>query len=106
METGKPALTRTLGDESKPAKAQTVEATYRAPYLAHTPMEPMNCTARVASRGIEVWMPNQSPTLIRLAAAKTANVPQANVTVHTTFLGGGFGRRAEVDLVRQAMTCA
>ena len=46
MATGKPALTRTLGSESKPAKTQTVEATYRAPYLAHTPMEPMNCTAR------------------------------------------------------------
>ena len=52
MESGKPALTRTLGSESKPAaKTQTVEATYRAPYLAHTPMEPMNCTARArASR--------------------------------------------------------
>ena len=51
-------------------------------------------------------MPNQSPTLMRLLAAKTADVPQAEVTVHTTFLGGGFGRRAEVDLVRQAVTCA
>ncbi|HEY6715750.1 MAG TPA: xanthine dehydrogenase family protein molybdopterin-binding subunit [Reyranella sp.] len=106
METGKPALTRTLGDESKPAKTQTVEATYRAPYLAHTPMEPMNCTARVAKSGVDVWMPNQSPTLMRLAAAGTAHVRQADVTVHTTFLGGGFGRRAEVDLVRQAVTCA
>jgi isoquinoline 1-oxidoreductase beta subunit len=106
METGKPALTRTLGNEGKPAKAQTVEATYRAPYLAHTPMEPMNCTARVAKSGVDVWMPNQSPTLMRLAAAGTAHVRQADVTVHTTFLGGGFGRRAEVDLVRQAVTCA
>ena len=51
-------------------------------------------------------MPNQSPTLMRLIAAKTADMPQADVTVHTTFLGGGFGRRAEVDLVRQAVTCA
>jgi isoquinoline 1-oxidoreductase beta subunit len=106
IEAGDVALTRTLGNESKLTGNQVVEATYRAPYLAHTPMEPMNCTARVAPRGIEVWMPNQSPTLIRLAAAKTANVPQADVTVHTTFLGGGFGRRAEADLVRQAMTCA
>ena len=106
METGKPALTRTLGNQGKPAKAQTLEATYRAPYLAHTPMEPMNCTARVAKSGVDVWMPNQSPTLMRLAAAGTAHVRQADVTVHTTFLGGGFGRRAEVDLVRQAVTCA
>jgi len=111
METGKPALTRTLGSEGKPAKTQTVEAIYRAPYLAHTPMEPMNCTARFSNQktgkpGVEVWMPNQSPTLMRFAAAGTARVPQADVTVHTTFLGGGFGRRVEVDLVRQAVTCA
>ena len=106
METGQPALTRTLGNDGKPAKTQTIEATYRAPYLAHTPMEPMNCTARVAKSGVDVWMPNQSPTLMRLAAAGTAHVRQADVTVHTTFLGGGFGRRAEIDLVRQAVTCA
>lgn len=106
MEQGKPALTRTLGAESRPQTSQTIEATYRAPYLAHTPMEPMNCTARAGAAGIEVWMPNQSPTLMRLAAARTADVPQNRVVVHTTFLGGGFGRRAEVDLVRQAVTCA
>jgi len=106
MATGEPALTRTLGNESRPATVQTIEAIYRAPYLAHTPMEPMNCTARMTKSGVELWMPNQSPTLMRLAAAKTADVAQAQVTVHTTFLGGGFGRRAEVDLVRQAVTCA
>ncbi len=103
---GKPSLTRTLGEERNPVKAQTMEAVYRAPYLAHAPMEPMNCTARLAAQGLELWMPNQSPTLMRLVAAKTADMAQADVTVHTTFLGGGFGRRAEVDLVRQSVTCA
>ena len=111
LETGEPALTRTFGSESRPEKAQTLTATYRAPYLAHTPMEPMNCTAHVreheiGKQGVEVWMPNQSSTLMRLVAARTAGVSQSDVTVHTTFLGGGFGRRAEVDLVRQAVTCA
>ena len=110
MQDGKPALTRTLGEEKKPATVRPIEATYRAPYLAHTTMEPMNCTAQVTRQGdkngVEVWMPNQSPTLMRLIAGKTADVPQAQVTVRTTFLGGGFGRRAEVDLVRQAVTCA
>jgi len=110
MQGGKPALIRMLGEEKKPATVRAVEATYRAPYLAHTPMEPMNCTAKVTRQGdkanVEVWMPNQSPTLMRLIAAKVAEVPQAAVSVHTTFLGGGFGRRAEVDLVRQAVTCA
>lgn len=106
LASGTPALTRTLGTETKPANAQTVEATYRAPYLAHTPMEPMNCTALVGKETVELWMPNQSPTLVRLAASKVAGVAQSDVLVHTTFLGGGFGRRAEVDLVRQAVTCA
>jgi isoquinoline 1-oxidoreductase beta subunit len=110
MQDGKPALTRMLGEEKKPATVRPIEATYRAPYLAHTTMEPMNCTARVTRQGdknsVDVWMPNQSPTLMRLIAGKTADVPQAEVTVRTTFLGGGFGRRAEVDLVRQAVTCA
>ena len=106
LASGKPALTRTLGTETRPANTQTVEATYRAPYLAHTPMEPMNCTALVGKETVELWMPNQSPTIVRLAAAKVAGVSQADVLVHTTFLGGGFGRRAEVDLVQQAVTCA
>jgi isoquinoline 1-oxidoreductase beta subunit len=111
LESGKVALERKLGTESKPTKIQTVEATYRAPYLAHAPMEPMNCTAlfkkpATGKPGVELWMPNQSPTLMRLIAATTADLSQADVAVHTTFLGGGFGRRAEVDLVRQAVTCA
>ena len=110
LQDGKPALVRTLGEEKKPATVRPIEATYRAPYLAHTTMEPMNCTAQVLRDGdkakVEVWMPNQAPTLVRLIAAEVADVPQAAVSVHTTFLGGGFGRRAEVDLVRQAVTCA
>ncbi len=110
LQDGKPALVRTLGQERKLPATRPVEAVYRAPYLAHTTMEPMNCTAQIIRQGdkdgVEVWMPNQSPTLMKLIAGDTANVPQAQVTIHTTFLGGGFGRRAEVDLVRQAVTCA
>jgi isoquinoline 1-oxidoreductase beta subunit len=114
MQSGKPALTRTLGEATKPATVQPLEATYRAPYLAHTTMEPMNCTAQLIAKdarsgakpGLEIWMPNQSPTLMRMIGAEIAQLPQADVTVHTTLLGGGFGRRAEVDLVRQAVTCA
>ncbi|HJQ58533.1 MAG TPA: molybdopterin cofactor-binding domain-containing protein [Vineibacter sp.] len=83
-----------------------IEAIYRAPYLAHATMEPMNCTARLDDAGLELWMPNQSPSLVRYVAAKAADLPQAKVTVHTTYLGGGFGRRAEVDLVKQAVAVA
>ncbi len=103
---GEPALTRTLGTEPAAQGARKLEAVYRAPYLAHAPMEPMNCTALFTGGALELWMPNQAPTVMRLAAAKAAGLSQDEVTVHTTFLGGGFGRRAEVDLVREAVACA
>jgi len=103
---GEPALTRTLGKEPTALGGQKLEAVYRAPYLAHAPMEPMNCTALFTGGALELWMPNQSPTVMRLAAARAAGLSQEAVTVHTTFLGGGFGRRAEVDLVREAVACA
>jgi isoquinoline 1-oxidoreductase beta subunit len=106
LQTGKAALKRELGSAPATPGTETVEAIYRAPYLAHAPMEPMNCTARAEGGKVEVWMPNQSPTVMRLVASQVADVAQADVAVHTTFLGGGFGRRAEVDLVRQAVTCA
>ena len=106
LQSGKVALKRELGTSPALSGTQTVEATYRAPYLAHATMEPMNCTARAEGGKVEVWMPNQAPTLMRLAASEVANIKQTDVTVHTTFLGGGFGRRAEVDLARQATACA
>ncbi|MBN9089628.1 MAG: xanthine dehydrogenase family protein molybdopterin-binding subunit [Reyranella sp.] len=105
LDTAAPALTRTLGSAPAAPAGQKLEAVYRAPYLAHTPMEPMNCTA-LFTGALELWMPNQSPTLVRLAAARAAGLAQEHVTVHTTFLGGGFGRRAEVDVAREAVACA
>ncbi|WP_231714879.1 xanthine dehydrogenase family protein molybdopterin-binding subunit [Enhydrobacter aerosaccus] len=106
LETGSVALRRTLGIEAKPMQSQALDAVYRAPYLAHAAMEPANCTARADGQRIEIWMPNQAPTLVRKAAAQMAGVSTSDVTVHTTFLGGGFGRRFETDLVRQAVVCA
>jgi len=106
LDDGAVALRRELGTDSRPVSPRTISASYRAPYLAHAPMEPMNCTALFTGGALEVWMPNQSPTLVRLAAARASGLSQADVTVHTTFLGGGFGRRAEVDLVREAVACA
>lgn len=103
-----PTKTRSFETKSatQQALARVVEATYRAPYLAHATMEPMNCTARYGDGRLQLWMPNQSPSLMRYIAAKAAELDQAQVTVHTTYLGGGFGRRAEPDLVRQAVAIA
>lgn len=86
--------------------SRRIEALYRAPYLAHATMEPMNCTARVRDGRVEVWAPTQVPGLARDAAARVAGVAPEAVTVHVTYLGGGFGRRLEVDYVAQAVRVA
>ena len=83
-----------------------VEATYFVPYLAHATMEPMNCTALVKDARCEIWVGNQAPTIARWMAGKAAGVASEQVTVHTPFLGGGFGRRAEMDVVVEATTIA
>ncbi len=85
---------------------RVVEAWYHAPYLAHATLEPMNCTAQVAAGRVEVWAPTQVPQMARAAAARVAEVPVDDVTLHVTLLGGGFGRRLEVDYVVQAVRVA
>ena len=87
------------GVKAMPATKRQVEAEYTLPYLAHATMEPMNCTASVINDGAEVWLPTQSPENARKAAADAAGVSASNVKIHMTYLGGGFGRRAEVDMV-------
>jgi isoquinoline 1-oxidoreductase subunit beta len=87
-------------------KNQVVEAAYSVPFLAHATMEPMNCTARIKDGKVDVWGGNQAPTLVQWLAASAANVDGDNVTVHTPYLGGGFGRRADMEVVRQALACA
>ena len=75
----------------------THEAAYAVPWLAHATMEPMNATALVTDGAAEIWCGNQSPTLIRDHVAAALDLAAEAVTVHTPFLGGGFGRRGEVD---------
>ena len=93
-------------DAAEKIAAQTIEASYTAPYLAHATMEPMNCTAQVKDGKVEIWAPTQIPSSARDAAAKAAGVSKSNVTVHVTLLGGGFGRRLEVDFIAQAVQVA
>ena len=83
-----------------------IDAVYRAPYLAHAPMEPINCTARVADGAVEVWTATQVPGLARAVAARAAGVREQDVTVHVTYLGGGFGRRLEAEVIGQAVRVA
>ena len=80
-----------------------LEAAYEVPYLAYATMEPMNATARVTDTGVEVWAPTQGQGPIQHAVAGLLGIAPAQVNVHTTFLGGGFGRRFETDFVVQAV---
>jgi isoquinoline 1-oxidoreductase subunit beta len=84
-----------------------VDAEYFAPYLAHAAMEPVNATAIVRRDGTcEIWVGNQAPTLVKWFAARAADVDTDRVIVHTPYLGGGFGRRVEMDVVMQAVALA
>jgi isoquinoline 1-oxidoreductase beta subunit len=93
-------------DDAEAHAARRVEAWYSAPYLAHATMEPMNCTARVAGGKVEIWVPTQVPQMCRDEAARIADVSVDDVTLHLTLLGGGFGRRLEVDYVAYAVRVA
>jgi isoquinoline 1-oxidoreductase beta subunit len=92
--------------QAEKAAATRIDALYQAPYLAHATMEPMNCTAQVKDGKVEIWVPTQVPQMARDMAAKVAKVDKDKVTVHVTQLGGGFGRRLEVDFIGQAVQVA
>lgn len=87
-------------------REEVVEAEYRVPYLAHACMEPMNATAQWKDGVLDIWAPNQAPTIIQMVASSLVDVESDDVRVHTTFLGGGFGRRGEIDFALYAVLLA
>jgi isoquinoline 1-oxidoreductase subunit beta len=93
-------------DAAERNASRKIEAVYSAPYLAHATLEPMNCTAQVKDGKVTLWAPTQVPQMARDIASLVAGVPKEAVTVHVTLLGGGFGRRLEVDFVAQAVRVA
>ncbi len=97
-----------IGDVDRAlARAVTkVEATYQVPFLAHATMEPMNCTVHVSKDSCEVWVGSQVIARVQAAAAKTAGLPLDKVVVHNHLIGGGFGRRLEIDGVIRAVQIA
>jgi isoquinoline 1-oxidoreductase beta subunit len=88
------------------AAGTPLEAVYEVPYLAHACMEPMNCTVRADATGAEVWCGTQSPQAAQHAAAQVLGLAPDQITIHTLYLGGGFGRRGETDYVGQAAAAA
>ncbi|HEY8549714.1 MAG TPA: xanthine dehydrogenase family protein molybdopterin-binding subunit [Vicinamibacterales bacterium] len=89
-------------DAALKGAAKVVEAEYSYPFLAHATLEPQNCTASVTGNRVEIWAPSQTPASGLKLVAKTLGVPEANVTVHMTRIGGGFGRRLMNDYMVEA----
>ena len=104
------AVARRDGDVAAGLKAavKTVRAEYEVPYLAHAPMEPLNVTVDLRPDHCTIWTGTQSQTLDRMAAATAAGLQPEEVEIYTTYLGGGFGRRANphADFVTEAVQVA
>jgi isoquinoline 1-oxidoreductase subunit beta len=83
--------------------ARSFERVYEVPFLAHACMEPMNCSADVRADRCDVWVPTQGQTASHQAAVAASGLPADRVHIHTTYLGGGFGRRGEADFVGDAV---
>jgi isoquinoline 1-oxidoreductase beta subunit len=82
---------------------QVIEAVYEVPYIAHSPLEPMNCTAHARDDRCEIWAPTQSPQWAHGAVAQTFGYAPQDVTLNIVFSGGGFGRRLVPDFVLEAV---
>lgn len=98
-------VTRTLGSDAAPASG-VLSAVFEMPLLAHACMEPMNCTVHVTPGSAEVWIGSQVLARVQAAVAKAAGLPASQVTVHNHLIGGGFGRRLEVDMAYSAARIA
>jgi len=106
LANGKGAVAESAGNAqgALAGAAKTLTATFEVPFLAHATMEPMNCTAHVQKDRCEIWVPTQNAQGARQAAAAVAGLPEERVIVHTTLIGGGFGRRITVDYVAEAVS--
>jgi isoquinoline 1-oxidoreductase beta subunit len=98
-------VARNDGDAATAIKgaARVVRAEYELPLLAHATLEPQNCTADVKADSVDLYVPTQVQQIAQATAAKAAGLDPKQVRVHTTFLGGGFGRRLEVDFIPAAV---
>lgn len=98
-------IAHSAGDFTKAFVASPikVEAEYKLPFAAHAPMEPQNCLAHVKGDTCEIWAPTQVPDWAKGEVAKYLSIPEENITLHVTYLGGGFGRRLFFDAIMEAV---
>ena len=105
----KGAVAKTAGDPDAAMKgSHVIEAEYEVPFLAHAPMEPLNCTVEIGKDGCDIYTGTQFQTMDQNLSAKILGLKPEQVRIHTTFLGGGFGRRANPssDFVTEAVEVA
>lgn len=105
-EDRKDSTNRDDGDVDAALSPDDWQAEYSAPYLAHATMEPMSSAALLKDGKLTVWSGNQLPTQIVAEARALTGLPPEAITVETLLMGGGFGRRAEMDIIRQTITVA
>jgi len=98
-------VAETVGDAATALAGAThrIDLTYDVPYLAHATLEPLNCTASVTATSCEIWAPTQAPGFVKSTAAALTGLSPDQIIVHTTMLGGGLGRKFELDYVAQAI---
>jgi isoquinoline 1-oxidoreductase beta subunit len=97
-------VAKSIGDVAKMRNVgDGYDASYEMPFLAHGTMEPLNCTVHVTSNSCDVWVGTQIIARARSVAAKAAGLSEDRVTIHQHLLGGGFGRRLEVDMIATAV---
>src|SRR5260221_593243 len=96
-------IVRNDGDADAVLSSSTkkIEVAYEFPFAAHACMEPMNCTVDIRPDGAEAWVPTQAPQWAQAVIAEAAKLPPEKVIVHTTLMGGGFGRRYQADFVME-----
>jgi isoquinoline 1-oxidoreductase beta subunit len=100
---GKPAKQEGNVKNALSSAAKKISATYVLPYLAHMCMEPMNCMADVREDQCDIWAPTQNQTGSLDSAMKITGLKPDRINIHTTYLGGGFGRRGEIDYVDEVV---
>ena len=105
---GKPIINQGDADAALAAAAgaKKVDVVYELPFAPHACMEPMNCTVQIRPDGAEAWVPTQAPQWAQDIIAGVSKLPHESVVVHTTLMGGGFGRRYQADFVMEAAQVA
>jgi isoquinoline 1-oxidoreductase beta subunit len=103
---GKPTVSQGDVDAALAAASKKVDVVYELPFAAHACMEPMNCTVQIGPDRAEAWIPTQAPQWAQDIIAGVTKLPHESVNVHTTLMGGAFGRRYQADFVMEAVQVA